>query len=160
MFKFFKRKNETKKIIAPISGYISDISSVPDEVFSTGAMGSGIAINTNEKVDRVCAPISGEIIAIFPTGHAFGIRSSNGLEVLVHIGIDTVNAGGHGFNILNIKKGDRVKAGDPIIEVNFDKLKQKYELPVMVIITNTNGYNIIFDKNEEVTTNQKIANIL
>ena len=76
---------------------------------------------------------------MFPTGHAFGVTMKNGVELLVHIGIDTVNAKGDGFRVLGVKQDDTVRAGDPIVEVDLKKLSKKYDMPVMLIITNANA---------------------
>ncbi|WP_270780187.1 PTS sugar transporter subunit IIA [Holdemanella biformis] len=84
----------------------------------------------------MCSPANGILSVLFPTGHAFGIQMNNGIELLVHIGINTVEANGDGFKVMNVKQGDVVKAGQPIVEVDFKKLSKKYNINTMLIITN------------------------
>ena len=91
MFKFGS-KTKTEKIIAPITGIVTDLNNVPDPVFSEKMIGEGIAIYP--KAGKVVAPADGEIIQLFPTKHAIGILTDKGLEILIHIGLDTVNLKG------------------------------------------------------------------
>lgn len=119
---------------SPLSGTLVTLSEVKDEVFSKNMMGDGLAIYPSD--DQVYAPISGVINFIFPTLHAIGITSDNGLEILIHIGIDTFELEGDGFS-LNVEVGDVVSVGDPIINVNFDLVKTKgYDPTVIVICVN------------------------
>ena len=92
------------------------LSDVKDEVFSTESMGKGVAINPDS--DVVKSPVNGEVIMAYPTGHAIGLRSDDGAEVLIHIGMDTVDLNGKGFD-LKVKQGDKVKIGDELVK--FDK---------------------------------------
>ena len=132
-------------IVALADGELIDVSTVSDPVFSEQMMGKSIAFKYS--VDKVvlCSPANGTLTALFPTGHAYGVTSNEGVELLIHCGIDTVNAKGDGFRLLNKKQGDSVKAGDPIVEVDIKKLSQKYDMSTMLIITNPNGkeYNFI-----------------
>jgi len=131
MFEFLKSNLE---LLAPVSGKVIELSSVPDEVFATKLAGDGVAIEPTG--DVFVAPGSGELVLIFKTNHAFCIRLENGIEVLVHIGIDTVNLKGEFFERLAVE-GTKVKAGDPIIKVNRDKILEKgYSLVTPVLITN------------------------
>ncbi|OLS02787.1 PTS sugar transporter subunit IIA [Tissierella creatinophila] len=122
MFKnFFKKDNKPLKdrnveLFNPVDGEVVSLEKVPDEVFSQKMLGDGFAIMpTGEKI---YSPIGGEIKVLFPTLHAISIESKEGLEILIHIGIDTVELDGKGFES-NIKLGDQVKAGDLL--VSFDK---------------------------------------
>lgn len=131
MFGFLKSSLE---LLAPVSGRVLPLSSVPDEVFATKLAGDGVAIDPIE--DIIVAPGSGELVLIFKTNHAFCIRLENGIEVLVHIGIDTVNLNGEFFERLAIE-GTKVKAGDPIVKVNRVKIAEKgYSLITPILITN------------------------
>ena len=131
MFGFLKSSLE---LLAPVSGKVLPLSSVPDEVFATKLAGDGVAVEPTE--DIFVAPGSGELVLIFKTNHAFCIRLDNGIEILVHIGIDTVNLNGEFFERLAVE-GTKVKAGDPIIKVNREKVTEKgYSLISPVLITN------------------------
>ena len=131
MFGFFKSSLE---LLAPASGRVLELSEVPDEVFATKLAGDGVAIEPTE--DVFVSPGDGELVLIFKTNHAFCIRLDNGVEVLVHIGIDTVNLNGEFFERLAIE-GTKVKAGDPIVKVNRDKVAERgYSLITPILITN------------------------
>ncbi|MEG0386713.1 MAG: PTS glucose transporter subunit IIA, partial [Niameybacter sp.] len=112
MFNFFN-KLKGIEIISPMTGEAIDLSQVPDPVFSEKMVGDGIAIIPTE--NRVVAPCDGKIVQIFPTNHAIGIETTTGLDLLIHIGIDTVDLKGEGFKRL-VEEGDTVKMGDPILE--------------------------------------------
>lgn len=148
--KMFK-KSESETIIVSDSDIVSiadgvmfDITTVSDPMFAEKMMGDGVAFKfTSDKV-TLCAPTNGELSVLFPTGHAYGMTAANGVEIMVHCGIDTVEANGDGFKLLKVKQGDTVKAGTPIIEVNVKKLSQKYDMSTMLIITNPNGHDITF----------------
>ncbi len=143
-------------IIAPADGELIDISTVSDPVFAEKMMGDGVAFRfPNEKV-TVCAPANGTLSVLFPTGHAFGITMNNGVEVLIHIGIETVNAKGDGFKLCKKKQGDAVKAGDPIVIADFGKLSKTYDVSTMIIITNPNDQTIKFAEPCHVTKGQQI----
>lgn len=82
----------------------------------------------------LCSPADGILAAVVPTGHAFGVAMVNGVELLVHCGIDTVEANGDGFKVLNKKEGQNIKAGDSVVEVNLKKLNQTYNMSTMLIV--------------------------
>lgn len=133
MFEFFKG-NKSYTLLSPISGKLTDITTLPDPVFAEKMLGDGFAVNPSENTVR--SPISGTIIEIHDSLHAYGIESSNGLQILVHIGINTVELNNAGFKPM-VKKGDKIKAGDPLADVNFGLIKSKGYSPfVIVIITN------------------------
>lgn len=136
MFGFFKKKTDPA-VYAPVKGKCIDITEVKDEGFSSKIMGDGVAVIPEESVIK--APADGKLTMIFETGHAFGMEADNGLELLLHIGIDTVNGQGQGFKILK-KSGDTVKKGTPVIELDLKALKEKYDMTTMVIVTN--GKNV------------------
>ncbi|MCC0627711.1 PTS glucose transporter subunit IIA [Clostridioides sp. ES-S-0108-01] len=119
MFGFLKKNKSF--IYAPVSGSILDLTEVKDEVFSSGMMGNGIAIIPSEKVFK--APADGVVTLIHESKHAFGMKLDNGVEILVHIGLNTVNFKGEGFKTL-VNIGDHVKKRTPIVEVDLDFFKE------------------------------------
>lgn len=133
MFNFFKNK-KNKVLKAPFKGEIVDITKVDDQVFSTKMLGDGIAIIPTS--NQALAPCDGKITNIFPTNHAFGIETKEGLEILVHIGLDTVELKGEGFKRL-IEEGTIVKAGDAVIEVDLEVIKSNNKDTITpLVITN------------------------
>ncbi|HEO97723.1 MAG: PTS glucose transporter subunit IIA [Campylobacterales bacterium] len=113
MFGFLKRKQ--REIVAPVDGQVVALEQVEDEVFSQGMAGDGVAIKPVSGI--FSAPISGKVSKIFETNHAYSIKSDKDLEVMVHIGLDTVALKGEGFERL-VQEGERVEAGDPIIKAD------------------------------------------
>lgn len=133
-----KQKSET--LTAPVAGKVIALSSVNDPVFSTGAMGEGFAVVPTEGV--VKAPVDGEVAALFETGHAIGLKTTAGAEVLIHIGIDTVMLKGKGFNV-KVAQGDLVKAGQTLIEFDLDGIKEAgYDPTVMTVVTDKHDVDI------------------
>ncbi|RSJ29523.1 sucrose-specific PTS transporter subunit IIBC [Streptococcus gordonii] len=129
-------QNET--ILAPVAGEVVALADVNDPVFSSGAMGQGLAIKPSEGV--VYAPADAEVTIAFATGHAFGLKTSNGAEILIHVGIDTVSMNGEGFNH-TVAQGDKVKAGDVLGTFDSAKIAAAgLEDTTMVIVTNTADY--------------------
>ena len=132
MFNIFKTKEA--HLAAPFAGEVCELQEVPDDAFAQKMLGDGFAITPEENVIK--APCAGEIVQIFSTGHAVGIQTEEGLEVLVHIGIDTVKLDGEGFEKL-VKNGDQVEVGTPLIEVDLDFIKENApSITTPVIITN------------------------
>lgn len=132
-------------IASPMIGQVVKLENVPDEVFASGAMGKGIAIDPAD--GTVVAPAAGEITLVFPTGHAIGMRTENGAEILIHVGMDTVSLEGNGFNTL-VKVGDKVQAGQKLLEFDLATIREA-NLPVIspVIVTNSTEF-------EDVLTTQ------
>ena len=102
-------------IAAPFSGKLVPLSDVPDETFASGVLGEGIAIEPSDGL--FCSPVDGTVETIAETKHAIGFAADNGLEILVHVGLETVSLKGEGFEVL-VKEGDRVKAGQPVARVD------------------------------------------
>ena len=122
-------------IQTPIVGDVVALSNVNDPVFSSGAMGQGVAVKPSE--DVVYAPADAEVTIVFPTGHAYGLRTANGAEILIHVGIDTVSMNGEGFNH-KVAQGDKVKAGDVLGTFDSAKIAAAgLDNTTMVIVTNT-----------------------
>ena len=125
-------------IQTPIVGDVVALSNVNDPVFSSGAMGQGIAVKPSE--DVVYAPADAEVTIVFPTGHAYGLRTANGAEILIHVGIDTVTMNGEGFE-QKVAQGDKVKAGDILGTFDSNKIAAAgLDDTTMVIVTNTADY--------------------
>jgi PTS system beta-glucosides-specific IIC component len=125
-------------IAAPVTGNVIALSDVKDEAFSSGAMGQGLGIEPTE--GKVYAPIDGEITTFFPTGHAIGITSDNGIEILIHVGMDTVELNGKGFTPKK-KQGDRVTKGELMLEFDMNVIKEAgYSTVTPMIITNSEDF--------------------
>lgn len=129
--------------IMPLSGEILSLEQIPDPAFADGSMGIGFAIRPDMQ-GSINSPCAGTIAAIFPTKHAIGITADNGLEILIHIGIDTVNLGGEGFTPL-AGAGSRVQAGQPIMQVDWHTVKTKApSIITPVIFTDIEDGSIAF----------------
>ncbi len=125
-------------IASPLTGKTVRLEDVKDEVFSSGAMGKGVAIEPAE--GKVFAPADGTISAFFPTGHAIAITTDDGAEILIHVGMDTVKMNGDGFNPKK-NQGDKVKKGELLLEFDIDKIKKAgYPVTTPVIISNTDNF--------------------
>ncbi|WP_079710344.1 beta-glucoside-specific PTS transporter subunit IIABC [Paraliobacillus ryukyuensis] len=122
------------KVLSPIKGRTVSLEDVSDPVFAQGAMGDGIAIHPSE--GEILSPVDGVVETLFETKHAIGLKTEGGLEVLVHIGLDTVNLEGEHFEA-HVAQGDNVSIGQPLITVEIDKVKEAgYDIVTPVIITN------------------------
>ena len=143
-------------IVAMASGMVVDVTTLPDPLFAESLMGETIAFSYTEDKITLCAPANGKLSVLFPTGHAFGLVMNNGVELLVHCGINTVQENGKGFTILQKKQGDSVNAGDPIIEVDIKTLSKKYNMSTMLIIANKNNCDVHFSANGMVSLGDKI----
>ncbi|TFH45930.1 PTS trehalose transporter subunit IIBC [Streptococcus equinus] len=125
-------------IQSPLVGHAKNLSQAQDPVFAQGVMGQGIVIEPTE--GELLAPINGVVSAIFPTKHAIGLISDEGVELLMHIGMDTVNLNGRGFTA-HVKQGDRVAVGDALISFDIEMIKAAgYPVDTPVIITNQNDF--------------------
>ena len=130
MFGLFKKNN----FVAPVDGKTMDLSEVPDPVFAQKMAGDGLAIDATG--DVIVAPCDGDLTLVFKTKHAFAMTLDNGIELLVHIGIETVSLNGEGFEQL-AEAGTKVKAGTPIIKIDREFIKSK-NLPLVTPILITN----------------------
>lgn len=144
-------------IIACCSGKLIDATTLPDPVFAQKMLGETCAIVPRENTITVCSPSDGSVSALFPTGHAFGITRPDGVEILVHIGINTVEAHGEGLRVLDVCQGDTVKAGKPMVEVDVKKLSQTYNMSIMTIITDAQQQTISFKKSGSVNQGDSIV---
>lgn len=146
-------------IASPLKGEVLPLTEVKDETFASEMMGKGIAINPTE--GKVVSPINGTVQMIFKTKHAIGLKSEDGAEILIHIGMDTVQLDGKHFTA-HVKDGDKVKVGDTLVEFDMDAIKKEgYELVTPVIITNTMDYLEIVPKEiKSVNAGEDIITIL
>lgn len=136
---------------APIAGKIIPLEKIDDQVFSTGLMGQGFAVELSQK--EVVAPFSGEIVMTFPTRHAYGIKNEDGVEVLIHIGMDTVELAGQGFEA-KVTMGQKVRQGDLLCVVDLDYLKQHHKSLVSPVVF-TSKQEIELLNNEQAALNQR-----
>ncbi|SHK16470.1 PTS system D-glucose-specific IIA component, Glc family (TC 4.A.1.1.9)/PTS system D-glucose-specific IIB component, Glc family (TC 4.A.1.1.9)/PTS system D-glucose-specific IIC component, Glc family (TC 4.A.1.1.9) [Anaerobranca californiensis DSM 14826] len=146
-------KGKTTKFLSPMEGKLVDLTVVPDKVFSKKIMGEGFAIEPSK--GEVVSPVDGKVVSLFPTNHAIGIQREDGLEVLIHIGIDTVELKGEGFKAL-VKEGDEVKAGQPLINVDLEKIKGKGKAVITpIVFTNLpEGQKVYFEEGKKVQKGQ------
>lgn len=137
-----KESNEKEIIIScPVKGKVVPLSEVPDETFSQEMLGKGVAIIPEQ--NQFYAPASGEVSVVFPTGHAIGLTSEDGTELLIHIGLDTVQLNGEGFHV-KVQQGQKIKQGDLLVEVDLDAIKEKgYSVITPILVTNPDQYQEI-----------------
>ncbi|SMC50770.1 PTS sugar transporter subunit IIA [Sporomusa malonica] len=134
MFNLFKSKKTVVTLYSPVKGRLMDITQVPDPVFAGRMMGDGLGVEPAEGV--INAPCSGEILLVPKTLHAVALKTGEGLEVLIHVGLDTVELGGQGF-IAHVQPGDRVTRGDKLLTFNQDYIQsQGKSLITPIVITN------------------------
>lgn len=124
---------------APFDGHIVPVTEVPDPMFSGKMLGDGYAVIPQEGADTlyVLAPADGTLVKVFKTGHAFSMKSADGIELLVHIGLETVELKGEGFSI--VKDSGDVKAGDPIVEVDLRVVREAKLNPITVVVFTKKG---------------------
>lgn len=140
MFGFFSKK---KEILAPLSGECVPLEEVPDEAFSKKMVGDGVAIIPSD--GHLVSPVDGTIIHIFDTKHAYTLKSDDGVEILIHIGIDTVKLNGEGFNC-KVANGQHLKKGDLISEIDFKLISdKKFSTYSPIIFTNVDNFKMKFN---------------
>ena len=150
-----QNKNEVLEFVSPVEGKVMELSEVEDKVFSQGIMGNGFAVELTSGTVR--APFSGEVTVVFPTGHAIGMKRADGLEVLIHIGMDTVQLNGKGFS-LKVKQGDYVSAGDVLVEVDLDYIKSEGKSLVSPVVF-PNGQAVSLKVQGNIKTGQDVVAI-
>lgn len=134
-----KDDSQPNELISPVNGEAEPISNASDQAFSDGSLGKGIVVK-NPQSNEVVAPISGTVTSLFPTLHAIGITSDQGIEVLIHIGINTVELKGKYFKAM-VKQGDHVNKGQLLIDFDRRKIKEAgYSIETMMVITNSQNY--------------------
>jgi glucose PTS system EIICBA or EIICB component len=147
------RSNEDQGFMAPLKGELKPITEVPDQVFAGKMMGDGFAIVPAE--GTIVSPVSGKIVNLFPTKHAIGILSDTGREILIHVGIDTVNLKGQGFETL-VSENDIVDQGQPLLKVDLDYIKEHATSTITpVVFTNlAEGEKVVIEKPGQVNLKQ------
>ena len=156
MFSLFKKKEKNLELKAYLSGKTIPISEVPDEVFSSKMMGDGLAIIPSTNI--VKAPEDGEITVVMEESkHAVGIKFKNGVDALIHVGIDTVSMKGEGFKLF-VKPGDKVKGGQDLLMFNDDLIKERGLLTyTILVITNSSDYpNMLIETEKDVNATESV----
>ena len=146
-------------ISSPLQGEVMPLSQVPDEVFSSGMMGQGVAIMPTD--NKVYAPFDGKVAMVTGSKHAIGLTADNGIELLIHVGLDTVQLNGAPFNY-KVAEGDRFKAGDVLLDFDLAAINQADLSPITpIIVTNSAAYAMITPENElkNINTNEPILQI-
>lgn len=147
--------HDPKKVFSPVNGEVVPLEKVNDSAFSTKMMGEGIAILPKE--NQIVAPFSGTIAAIFPTKHAIGLVSDSGIELLIHVGIDTVELNGKYFESF-VEAGEHVEKGQLLLKADFEKISAAgYDSITPVVVTNTNQYIDVVAKDEMTNTTENEA---
>ena len=158
MFSIFKKKEieQPKELKAILSGQVIPLNQVPDQVFSARIMGDGVAVEPENCT--VYAPADSEVIAVMEDSrHACGLKLENGMEILIHVGLDTVEMKGDGFELF-VKMGDQVAAGDPLISFDPEKI-QKAGHPTITVMTVTDegkAKNITFHTGFHATAKESV----
>ena len=150
-----QNKNQILEFVSPVEGKVMELSEVEDKVFSQGMMGNGFAVELTSGTVR--APFSGEVTVVFPTGHAIGMKRADGLEVLIHIGMDTVELNGKGFS-LQVKQGDYVSVGDVLVEVDLNYIQSEGKSLVSPIVF-PNGQVVSLNVQGNIKTGQDVVTI-
>ena len=142
LFDFLKKKDtaaDNKGMIgSPLKGEVVELSQVNDPTFSSGLLGSGVAVIPED--GKICAPVDGTVNLIFPTGHAVAMTTADGVEILIHFGLDTVKLEGKHFNIVG-EAGKTVKKGDLLVEADVEAIKAEgYDVITPVLVSNTDAF--------------------
>lgn len=153
------KENGLEHLTSPTSGEIVSLSSINDEVFASGMMGDGLAIVPKE--GELVAPEEGEVTMVFDTKHALGLKMNNGAEILFHIGLNTVQLAGEGFETF-VNVGDRVIKGQKLIAFDLDKIVAAgYDPTVICVVTNKESYQVkSIHQSESVTTDTEVLSIV
>lgn len=155
--KLFGKKEEINPnhVYAPMAGEAVDISQVPDPTFSSGMMGNGIAIQPTD--GKVCSPVNGTVDTMFETGHAVTLVSDNGIEILIHVGLETVGLNGAPFQV-KVQNGQKVKKGDILMIADLEAIKAA-GLPTItpVLICNTDDYTTFNATTGKAVTNADVV---
>lgn len=143
------------EILAPISGEAVPLAQVPDEVFAEGMAGEGAAIIPSSSGEAV-APVSGMLVKLFEGGHAFGIETDDGVELIVHLGLDTIEMRGEGFEKL-ATEGDRVEAGQPIVRFDLGEIREAgYDPVTPVVVTNPEDHPVNSPRTGEIQAGEPL----
>lgn len=154
----FQNKQKEKLIFSPLNGEVIPLSNVNDPVFAEGILGKGAAILPSD--GRLVSPVTGTILNVFPTLHAIGIKSDEGIEILIHLGFDTVELKGKYFKSY-VSEGDKVSVGDLLMEFQIEEIKNAgYDITTPIIVTNTDQYEAIKAiPKENIKVGEELINI-
>lgn len=157
LFNWLKKDPEIKKaeFVSPATGKMIPIEQVEDETFASKILGDGFAVELAD--GEVIAPFDGEVTAAFPTGHAYGLKREDGLECLIHIGLDTVELNGAGFDI-KVKQGDQVKQGQLLVKVNLEQVTGAGKSLVSPIVFSS-GASFTLLKNDSAVKGEEILHL-
>lgn len=149
------QKAMKEAVLSPVKGRVLPLSKASDQAFAQGALGKGVLIEPTEGIVR--APFDGTIMTLFPTKHAIGLISDQGMELLIHIGMDTVQLEGQGFEA-KVAQGDKVKKGQVLVTFDMEAIKAAgYSVETPIIVTNTGDYlDIVETQDQEVTSNDTL----
>ncbi|MDX8044513.1 PTS glucose transporter subunit IIA [Gracilibacillus sp. S3-1-1] len=148
--KLFKKKETNTDLVTPLTGKVVPLAQVPDEVFSQKMMGDGIAIEPTDK--QVVSPIDGEVVDVFKTKHAISFRTDGGAEILIHMGLETVQLDGKGFEI-HVTNGQKVKKGDALATFDLDVIKAEgYQTITPIILLNGEEFSLSNAAGEQAVT--------
>lgn len=137
----FKKNPKEKLVVAPLNGLVIPLSNVKDPVFADEILGKGVAILPSD--GRLVSPVKGTILNVFPTLHAIGIKSEDGIEILIHLGFDTVELKGKYYKSY-VSEGDDVLVGDLLMEFQIEEIKNAgYDITTPIIVTNSDQYETI-----------------
>ncbi|MDM8143513.1 PTS system trehalose-specific EIIBC component [Megamonas hypermegale] len=138
---------------SPVTGKTRKLSEIEDKAFASGAMGEGFAVELTD--GKVVAPFDGEVMVCFPTGHAYGLKSTDGTEILIHIGMDTVQLDGKGFDV-KVEAGQQIKRGDLLVNVDLDYVKSQGK-PLTTPIVFTDGSHVeLLKENTDISTGDEV----
>lgn len=150
----FRKRNQVNELYAPIIGKCLSLEEVPDPMFANKVLGDGLAFAYEG--DTVYAPCDGVILMVADTKHAVGIRTGNGMEILLHVGLDTVMLAGAGLQAL-VKQNDKIKAKDALIKIDRSIMREnKINLITPLIVTNTSEYDLHFIQTGQVDLNSVV----
>lgn len=145
MLSSLKKKEKDVKVYSPVNGKSIALEDVQDTVFAEKLLGDGVAVVPEE--GSICSPCDGEISMVADTRHAFGIVAYNGAELLVHVGLDTVELKGEGFEVC-VKEGQKVKVHDPVLKVDLEFMRTKgIDMTIPIVVTNSSDYEL--EKSQE-----------
>jgi beta-glucoside PTS system EIICBA component len=151
-------KVQDEELVSPLNGKVVALSEIEDAAFSSGALGHGVAIEPSE--GKLVAPVSGTVSVLFPTNHAIGITTDSGAEILMHIGMDTVQLEGKYFTA-HTTQGEYVKKGQLLIEFDIDQIKKAGKpLTTPVVVTNHKEYSLVLTNQKQVKTGNQLINLV
>ncbi len=155
----FGTKEERMQVVSPVAGKLVPLSEVSDPTFSDEILGQGAAVIPSE--NQFVSPVDGTVTTVFPTGHAVALTSSDGVEVLLHIGLDTVKLNGKHFTI-HAEEGQQVKKGDLLLEADLEQIKAEgFDIITPVVICNSEEFSEIgMARSSQVTAGNVIINII